>query len=301
MQFNSTVSTFIGVSAIFMWSTLVGLIHWMSLKMDPLASLMLLYSLSTLILLIIFKKPNFNTIPLKYTIILIVLFVAYELCFAFSIALAKTPTQTIEVGVINHLWPTFTIFMMIMVRYLKISGSLLLGLALSAFGVLIIQTDGFNLSWSNVQLNILSNPISYILALSAAMIWAFYCVVIMKYKPENNLIVALFFFTSLSLVIKWLYVNGLTGPKMPIELSFILIAASVCLSIGYAAWNIGMIHGNAKILVSSSYFIPILSAAFSALLFQVQLDAYFWGGTMMVVLGSLVCWLTMENKVPVNC
>lgn len=287
---NPILATFIGTSAIVMWSTLVGLIRLISNELNALTCLMLLYTLSTLILCFVFKLPKFNQIPKIYYVLITLLFVTYELCFSFSVALAQNPVQAIEVGVINHLWPTFTIILMLFTRYLRFNYILLVGIFLSAFGVMMIQTQGFQLSMTGVMNNLLLNPISYFLAFAAAMLWAFYCVVLIRYRPENNVIVALFFCTSLSLVIKWGF--SASVPLEPISMGTLVLlgCAALCLSLGYAAWNIGMIHGHANILVSSSYFIPILSAYFSSLLFRIQLDKFFWLGTSFVVLGSLICW-----------
>jgi drug/metabolite transporter (DMT)-like permease len=287
---NPILATLIGMSAIVMWSTLVGLIRLISDELDALTCLMLLYIISTIILCFIFKLPKFNQIPKIYYAVITVLFVAYELCFSFSVALAQTPIQTIEVGVINHLWPTFTIIMMLFTRYLRFNTKLLVGIFISALGVMMIQTQGFQLSMTGVIQNLLFNPLSYLLAFAAAFLWAFYCVVLMKYKPENNVIVALFFCTSIFLVLKWILNTPLSLEPINIHNSILILCASVCLSLGYAAWNIGMIHGYANILVSSSYFVPILSAYFSSLLFGVSLDQFFWLGTSLVVLGSIICW-----------
>lgn len=290
MLHNPILATLIGISAIVMWSTLVGLIRLISDELYPLTCLMLLYTISTIILCLIFKLPKFNQIPKIYYALITFLFVAYELCFSFSIALAQNPIQTIEVGVINHLWPTFTIILMLFTRYLRFNAKLLVGIFLSALGVIMIQTQGFQISMTGVIQNLLSNPISYLLAFTAALLWAFYCVVLMKYKPESNIIVALFFCTSIFLVIKWIFSTPLPLEPINIHNSILILCAAVCLSLGYAAWNIGMIYGYANVLVSSSYFVPILSAYFSSLLFGVRLDQFFWLGTSLVVLGSIICW-----------
>jgi drug/metabolite transporter (DMT)-like permease len=288
---NPILATCIGMSAIVMWSTLVGLIRLISIELDALTCLMLLYSLSTIILCFVFKLPKFNQIPKIYYVLITLLFVSYELCFSFSVALAQNHIQTIEVGVINHLWPTFTIILMFFTRYLHFNYKLLIGIFLSALGVMMIQTHGFQLSIIGVLNNLLLNPISYFLAFAAAMLWAFYCVVLMKYKPENNIIVALFFCTSLYLIIKWGVNMPLSLKTIDLSTSILIVCAALCLSLGYAAWNIGMINGHANILVSSSYFVPILSAYFSSLLFGIQLDKFFWFGTSLVVLGALICWI----------
>ena len=228
---NPILATLIGMSAIVMWSTLVGLIRLISDKLDALTCLMLLYTISTIILCFIFKLPKFNQIPKIYYAVITFLFVAYELCFSFSVALAQTPIQTIEVGVINHLWPTFNIIMMLFTRYLTFNAKLLVGIFLSALGVMMIQTQGFQLSITGVMQNLRLNPLSYLLAFSAALLWAFYCVVLMKYKPENNVIIALFFCTSIFLIIKWSFSTSL--PLEPINMynSILIVCAAVCLSL----------------------------------------------------------------------
>lgn len=291
---NPTLATFIGISALFMWSTLVGLIQLISQDLDALTCLMLLYTISSIILCIVFKLPRFQHTPKQYYLVIAVLFVAYELCFSFSVALAQTPTQTIEVGVINHLWPTFTILLMLFTRHLQFNYKLLFGIFLAAFGVIVMQSHGFQLSIHSIIQNLALNPLSYLLALSAALLWAFYCIVLIQFKPENNLIVALFFLTSLSLIVKWLFNTPTDTFDISMHTGILILCASLCLSLGYAAWNIGLIHGHANILVSSSYFIPILSALFSSLLFGIQLGMSFWFGTGLVVIGSLICWIVTD-------
>ena len=51
---NPILATLIGMSAIVIWSTLVGLIRLISDELDALTCLMLLYTISTIILCFIF-------------------------------------------------------------------------------------------------------------------------------------------------------------------------------------------------------------------------------------------------------
>jgi drug/metabolite transporter (DMT)-like permease len=36
--------------------------------------------------------------------------------------------------------------------------------------------------------------------------------------------------------------------------------AAAAMGFGYAAWNVGILHGNVTLLAGASYFIPVLSA-----------------------------------------
>ena len=69
-----------------------------------------------------------------------------------------------------------------------------------------------------------------------------------------------------------------------------LIALSVALGFGYAAWNVGILHGNVSLLAAASYFTPVLSSALAAVLLSAALSWSFWQGAGMVCAGSLLCW-----------
>ena len=66
---------------------------------------------------------------------------------------------------------------------------------------------------------------------------------------------------------------------------------------GYAAWNVGILHGNVTVLAAASYFIPIISAVLAAFMLNSHLTLAFWQGTAMVSLGSLLCWWSTRSVV----
>ncbi len=43
-----------------------------------------------------------------------------------------------------------------------------------------------------------------------------------------------------------------------------LISAAFTLGFAYAAWNVGILHGNVTIMAVGSYFTPVLSSALAA-------------------------------------
>ncbi len=67
-----------------------------------------------------------------------------------------------------------------------------------------------------------------------------------------------------------------------------LMTVSVALGLAYAAWNVGILHGNVSLLAAASYFTPVLSSAL-AILLSATLSWSFWQGAGMVCLGSLLC------------
>lgn len=302
MTTSKNIATLIGFSAIIMWSALVGLIRVLSERIDPVTSVTLLYSLSTVILIVIFKIPNILKLPKKYLFYTTLLFVSYELCFSFSVTLSVNIQQAIEVSVLNHLWPSLTILFMVLFKEIKFQALLFVGLLLAGFGVFYIQTNGFSLSSAQLYRNLQLNPISYILAFSAAFLWAAYCIVLIKFGKQKNIIAYLFLMTTITLWIKTLFFTEFSFPTIDMQSWLILILAAAFLGLGYAAWNIGVIHGNINILVSSSYFIPVFSAFCSAMIFQIRLESSFWIGVFIVVCGSLICWASsrINSKLPKN-
>lgn len=77
-----------------------------------------------------------------------------------------------------------------------------------------------------------------------------------------------------------------------------LLLAAMAMGFGYAAWNVGILHGNVTILAGASYFIPVLSAALSTFLLQAPLTSSFWQGSAMVCSGALLCWLAIRVRKP---
>ncbi len=56
-----------------------------------------------------------------------------------------------------------------------------------------------------------------------------------------------------------------------------LMTVSVALGLAYAAWNVGILHGNVSLLAAAS-FTPVLSSALAAILLSATLSWSFWQG-----------------------
>ncbi|MFW1744967.1 aromatic amino acid DMT transporter YddG [Acinetobacter guillouiae] len=292
---SKNLATLIGLSAILQWSSIVGLLKKISFSLGAELAVLLMYTLSTCILLIFFKIPNLKLISKKYLIFSTLLFVIYELCFSYAIALAQTAQQAIEVSLVNYLWPGLTVAMLILFKEIKFNVFVIVGLAISLSGIILIQTGQGALTWSNILSNILENPISYILAFVGATLWSLYCVITKKYSDGHNPIS--FFFVAISIVLwtKYLWSHGLSLNAIPeVELTTIglLGIVSVVMALGYAAWNIGIIKGNITILVTLSYFSPVISTLISMFILHTNLPTEFWYGVILVTSGSLVCWIS---------
>ena len=282
-------ATLIGLMAILLWSAIVGLIKNVSEGFGPVGGAALIYSASAVLLIFTVGLPKLRTFPRSYLIIGSVLFVCYELCLSLSLGFTHSGRQAIEVGMVNYLWPSLTIVLAVIVNRQKNHPLIVPGVLLAVAGICRVLGGDQGFSFSEIAHNVMDNPLSYGLALSGAVIWAVYCVVTKKIANGSNGITLFFILTALTLWLKFLL-----SPQPPFVLSpevcISLALAAMAMGFGYAAWNVGILHGNVTILAAASYFIPIISSILAAFILRSHLTVAFWQGTAMVSLGSLMCW-----------
>ncbi|MEG9602876.1 aromatic amino acid DMT transporter YddG [Serratia nematodiphila] len=284
-----TRATLLGLLAIVLWSSVVGLIRSVSEGLGPIGGAAMIYSVSAVFLLVALGVPKWRSFPRPYLIVGSLLFVSYEICLSLSLGYANTRLQAIEVGMINYLWPCFTVLMALALNGQRAKWWLLPGLLLSLFGIgWIMSGEG---GWSPAQMlaNVRSNPLSYVLAFSGAVIWALYCNLTKKIAQGSNGVVLFIVLTALALWLKYAF-SAESSMQFSAGVTVTLLCAGVAMGAGYAAWNVGILHGNMTLLATVSYFTPVLSAVFAALVLHTSLTVNFWQGVAMVTLGSLICW-----------
>ena len=216
-----------------------------------------------------------------------ILFVSYEMC-GLSLGYAATRSQAIEVGMVNYLWPSLTIAFAILFNGQNppCGSSQASHLAV---GVCWVLGGENGLQLNDIMQNVVSSPLSYGLAFAGAFIWAAYCTVTSKYAKGQNGITLFVLLTALSLWVKYAVSDQ---PEMVFSVPVVvkLLMCGVALGFGYAARNIGILHGNVTVLAAVSYFTPVLSAALAAIVLSSPLSFSFWQGALMVCAGSLLCW-----------
>lgn len=293
MQKNK--ATLIGLGAIVMWSAIVGLVRAVSGYFGAVGGAALIYSLAAVLLCMSVGFPDLRRFSRAYLCWGTLLFVSYEVCLALSIGLASSDRQAVEVGMINYLWPTLTIMAAIVFNRQKCHAWVVLGLALSIVGIVWILAADSGFDWQGTVDNMASNPLSYGLAFLGAFIWAAYCTVTAKMGQGNNGITWYFM-----LVAVFLWGQFLLTDSAPWVVSWtsiaVLLATALAMGLGYATWNVGLLHGNVTLLAGASYFIPVISAFLSASFLRIPLSVAFWQGAMMVCAGSIVCWLAMRKS-----
>lgn len=295
MQINSErAATGCGLVAILLWSTAAGLIRSVSELFGPLGGAALIYTLGTVLLVVLLGRPRVRATSWFYLIAGSALFVAYEVCLSLALGYASNRNQAIELGVVNYLWPCLTVLLAIVMNGQKARWMIVPGTALALFGIVwVVSGDG--LSMATVIANVSANPLSYSLAVGCAVTFALYCNVTRRYAGGQNLVMLFFTLTSCVLWLKYAASSEVL-PAFTLGSSLQLLAAGVAMAGGYALWNLGILRGNLTLLATASYSAPVLSSAFAALWLGAHLTAQFWQGAVLVTIGSLICWQATRER-----
>ncbi|BAP31488.1 permease of drug/metabolite transporter [Chryseobacterium sp. StRB126] len=293
---QQTKATAIGFCAILLWSSIVGLIKEVSHSFGATAGAALIYTVASVFLLFTLKWTPLSKFPKKYLIVGGALMVSYELCLALSIGYSTNNRQAIEVGMVNYLWPTFTMVATILFTHKKANWLIAPGIILSMLGIVWVLGGEQGLDISQMQANIKTNPLSYGLAFIGALLWAAYCVVTVRIANGVNGITLFFMMVSVALWVKYLIIGDSGNMQVNLSSVIYLLLAACAMGFGYAAWNIGILGGNVTVLTGASYFIPVLSSALSSVILSTILGLSFWQGAVMVCAGSVLCWLATRER-----
>lgn len=292
---KTTKATLIGLVAVVLWSSIVGLIRGVSESLGATGGAAMIYTVASFLLLVTIGPSKISQFSRRYLLLGSILFVSYEICLALSIGYANTNRQAIEVGMVNYLWPAFTMAFAILFNNQKSSLLVIPGFALALAGVCWVLGGDQGLDLPTMFANIRDNPLSYGLAFVGALIWATYCTVTAKIAEGKNGVTLFFMLTALALWVKYFALGG-EDMEFSIRAMVYLALAAAAMGFGYAAWNIGILHGNVTVLAGASYFIPVLSAALAAMVLSTPLSLSFWQGAAMVCVGSILCWLATRRR-----
>ena len=296
MPLSQPRATLTGLSAILLWSTTVGLLRSISEAFGATGGAALVYSTTALLLCLTRGLPRVRALPPIYLWGGGALFVAYEISLALAIGLASNRSQSLELGMINYLWPCLTILFAIPLNQQRFRFWLWPGIFLSLLGIVwVMKGEG---AWSPSLLwqNIASNPLAYGLAFFAAIAWGLYNNLTRRFAGGTSGVNLFFLFTALALWIKFACSASLSELHFSLQPLLQVLFMGASTAIAYSAWNHGIQHGNLTLLATASYFTPVLSALLGALWLSLTPGFAFWQGVVMITLGSLICWHATRQR-----
>ncbi|NAW89118.1 MULTISPECIES: aromatic amino acid DMT transporter YddG [unclassified Vibrio] len=297
--------TLFGVAAILLWSCLMGLIRTVTEQFSPIGGAALIYTVSSVFLMLVMGVPKFKHFSLRYVLIGGALFVSYEICLALALGMANDRHQALEMAVINYLWPALTVLFAVFLSRKPVHILVYPSVALAFVGVAWTITGDSGFSVMQISANIATNPLTYSMAFGGAIIWAVYCNITKQLANGQNAIIPFFMATAIALWIKY-FLSSESTLVFTVPATLNLALTGVVMGSGYALWNVAILRGNMMLLATLSYFTPVISTLLSSLILGVALGFSFWQGVIMVTMGSLICWWatrerqsTVQEKMPI--
>ena len=170
-------ATAIGLCAVVLWSMMFGFVRLTTQSFGPALGSALIYSCAAAFTYIGYRPTPLRRLPLKYVLFSGGLFVFYETAITVSIGLAASSEQTLELSLVNYLWPTMLVLLSAFDSGSRASlVRALPGAVVATAGVVLAVGGNNNLDWGAVAADVSSNPLPFALTFAAAAAWAVYSV-----------------------------------------------------------------------------------------------------------------------------
>lgn len=300
-RINIDRATMFGFTAILLWSATVALARSISEKVGPSTAGASVFLTGGLLLLgKLFLKDRsihrLRKLPRAYLLGCGALFFIYAAALFWALGLAQNRQQSIEVGLVNYLWPTLTILFSLSILTNRANLWLIPGTLLAFTGVFIVLTQDSSISFSSFSINLLRNPVAYGLGLVAAISWALYSNLTRRLCASDSVgAVPLFVMAAglMFLTIRLLFPEENSwGIRVAIEVALLGLVTALA----YVFWDIAMRKGDVVLAASCSYLTPFLSTVFACIYLQVMPGISLWLGCLLIIGGSFLSWRSVTQQ-----
>lgn len=287
-------ATLIGTAAPVTWAMNVPLIRAVVEGFGVAPGECLLYAVATAALWFSVGIPKIRKADPRYLVFGIPCAVLCTLSLVLAVYFSEGGAQTMEVGMVNYLWPALTILAAVLFTGVRGSLWLIPGTLICLASVFWIISGG-TFSVTSFLYHASENPTSYLLGLVAAVTWTLYSVCTKLWGRGQNFSTVIFLLDTLVFAVLWL--AGF-GPDVTVTAKGIVsvLAGGIAAGLAYGCWTHGMLYGNVALLSVASYFTPVMSCAFGVLWLDARLTESFWRGSAVLVAGSLLCWWSTRSK-----
>jgi drug/metabolite transporter (DMT)-like permease len=298
-----TRDTFGGLLAIVLWSATFALARSLSEQVGSLTAGAAVYLFGgALCLLRLWRSPGsvrqLRAVSRRYLWGCGILFVLYTALVYLAVGLAKGRQQLLEIALVNYLWPAATVLLSIPLLQQRPHWLLLPGTALTLAGVFLSMTQGAQVSWRSFREILETNPIAYLLVLTAAIAWALYSILARRWSgPDGGGAVDLFLPVTGIVLLAMRFVLPDPGSwNLWAVLETGVLGAITTLA--YALWDGAMRRGDLLLVASCSYFTPLLSTLVSCAYLRVRPSSELWVGCALIVAGSWIAWRSKSSTRP---
>lgn len=287
---TSTQATLIGLFAPICWGMSVSLVRGIAEGFGMAQGQFFLYCVATICVFFIVGLPDFHRIDKRYLYFGIPTANLSSLSFCLAIFTSSGGAQTMEVGMVNYLWPSLTILFAVLFNGVRTRWWLYPGLLVAFGGIIVILSGDKGFSLTEFVARFAENPVSYLLALVAAVTWAGYSSMTRAWGNGINPSTIIFAVDTLVFLVLWLLDIGSQPVAANAHGLMSVIFGGIAVGMAYVVWTLGMSKGNITVLAAASYFTPVLSCVFATFWIGAELNSSFWMGVVLVVVGSLLCW-----------
>ncbi len=290
--------TVIGASAVVLWSPTLGLLRSISEIFGAVGGAALIFTAAAIFASLMLGMPRPSALPRRYLLIGGGLFIGTEVSLALAIGMAHDRSQSLQLVMINYLWPCLTVLLAVVSGQQRARWLLLPASVLCLAGVALVVVGDQAGHPLQVLGNLRRNPPAYLLALVAACMWATYSLVTKRIGGTRNAVPLFMAGTAGVLWLKYLLAGA---PTLPLHWGGLAQVAvfGLLTATAYSCWNHGLQHGNVTSMAIISYFAPVLSVAWSCVWLSLQPGPGFFRGVVLVTIGSLLCWWATRGPAPV--
>ena len=217
------------------------------------------------------------------------LFAAYIAALYLAIGLAANRRAVLIVGMLNYLWPALTLLLSVPILKRRCTAGVIPGavLALAGEALVIAGGTGATLPAGGGT----RNAVAFMLAAAAAVCWALYSNLTRRLAGQARGDAVPLFMLAAAAVLLPLNIlfpaHATWTGRVFVELGFMVVFPGL---LAYSCWDRGMRNGNATLLATASYFVPVAATAIGCWYLQVQAGWALWAGCALVVAGACICY-----------
>lgn len=292
--------TIAGIMAILLWSSTVALARRLAEQVGPLTAGCSVFLSASMVLAVLWTREERSQImrrklPRKFLVGCGVLFVAYSISLFLALGLAHNRFQTVEIGLLNYLWPSLTLLFSLFLLGNRATIGLLPGTGLALLGVFLVLTQAGSVTWNSFSANFLRNPAAYGLGILAAVVWGLYSNLSRRWGTSASGGAVLLFTLATGIAFGLIRIlqpeSGNWTPRAIAEMSVLALATAMA----YLFWDLAMRKGDMVLVVSCSYLTPFLSSLVSCLYLGVLPGRNLWLGCFCIIAGSFLSWHSIQR------
>ena len=289
-----------GFAAILLWSTTVALARSISEQTGPITAGAAVYLAGGVLSFLIYASDKRRLIAIRkvsrfYLIGCGILFIIYTASLFLALGLAENRYQTVELGLINYLWPALTILFSLFVLNRKADFWLVPGTLLAVIGVYFVTTDSLSFSVNEFLAHVKSNTVAYLLALLAAVTWALYSNLVRRTAGQEGEGAVPVFILSTGLVLLFFSYLFPENSTWNIQVVSEIVILGISTALAYVFWDAAMRKGEMIPVVAFSYLTPFFSTVFAAVYLGVLPGSALWIGCLLIIMGSVISWRSVKK------